>query len=250
MRVLLSAIMVAVVVPSAQAVVLCAKPKSDGSFNTSVKIRTACKPGETQLDAGTLGLQGPPGPPGSQGSPGSPGVFVVDANNTVVGTVLGLADTWLTTSAEIFPILTANATPAYVADGFRRLLVVRSVNGSPAAFMVTREEVRSPSGKGALFFESTDCSGPPMVGSEWESGILIPYGFVRNGTAYAPRLGAAPIPYASQLVWDNSGPDCAANGGTFSPSTGECCIPRSDYLATPADTAPFPTFVPPFHVEG
>src|SRR5262249_37261604 len=80
----------------AGAVSLCAKAKADGSFNTSVKIRTACKPGETQLDPGALGLQGPPGPPGG------PGIFVVDADNAVVGTVLTVADTWITSSNQIF----------------------------------------------------------------------------------------------------------------------------------------------------
>ncbi len=44
-------------------VVLCAKPRHDGSFGTTVKIRTAaCGRGEQQLDPGPLGLQGPPGP--------------------------------------------------------------------------------------------------------------------------------------------------------------------------------------------
>jgi hypothetical protein len=42
----------------ADAIVLCAKPDNDGTFNTNVKIRTtACKQSETQLDPGALGLQ-------------------------------------------------------------------------------------------------------------------------------------------------------------------------------------------------
>lgn len=55
---------IVVVAGSAEAVVLCAKPRSDGTYNTSVKIREACKLGETQLDAGDIGVQGPPGPAG------------------------------------------------------------------------------------------------------------------------------------------------------------------------------------------
>lgn len=53
--------------PLAHAVVLCARPGRDGTLNTTVKIRPACKPPEQQLDAAALGLQGPPGP---QGAPG------------------------------------------------------------------------------------------------------------------------------------------------------------------------------------
>jgi hypothetical protein len=53
---------------SADAVVLCARPRSDGTFNTSVKIRESCKGNETPLAPLALGLTGPPGPPGP--SPG------------------------------------------------------------------------------------------------------------------------------------------------------------------------------------
>jgi hypothetical protein len=49
---------------SAEAVVLCAKPSANGTFNTSVKIREACKPNETQLDPADIGAQGPQGPVG------------------------------------------------------------------------------------------------------------------------------------------------------------------------------------------
>ena len=41
---------------TAVAAVLCAKPRKDGTFNTAVKIREACKPGEVQLDAAAVGL--------------------------------------------------------------------------------------------------------------------------------------------------------------------------------------------------
>src|SRR5262245_29723199 len=53
---------------SASAVVLCAKPRPDGTFNTSVRIRETCRPNERQLDPAALGLQGPPGPTGATGT--------------------------------------------------------------------------------------------------------------------------------------------------------------------------------------
>jgi len=52
------------VASSAEAVVLCAKPRADGTFNSSVKIREACNSNETQLDAAQIGIQGPQGPAG------------------------------------------------------------------------------------------------------------------------------------------------------------------------------------------
>src|SRR5262245_46950003 len=87
----LAAIMITVGASNGDAVVLCARPRPDNTFNTSVKIREACKANERRLDPLTLGLegqtgptgptgptglQGPPGPqgdPGQQGATGSPG---------------------------------------------------------------------------------------------------------------------------------------------------------------------------------
>jgi hypothetical protein len=61
-------------------IVLCARPRSNDTFATAVKIRTgSCAPRETQLDPGQLGLQGPKGDTGDggaqgvQGQPGDPG---------------------------------------------------------------------------------------------------------------------------------------------------------------------------------
>src|SRR5262245_20231322 len=75
--------LVALTTRPAQAVVLCAKPRSDGTFNTSVRIREACKAGETQLDPGALGLQGPQGPTG-------PAALLKDAMGVVVGVMVQL----------------------------------------------------------------------------------------------------------------------------------------------------------------
>jgi hypothetical protein len=49
---------------TAHAVVLCAKPKQDGTFDSAVMIRQSCRSDESQLDPGVLGLQGPKGDPG------------------------------------------------------------------------------------------------------------------------------------------------------------------------------------------
>ena len=41
---------------TADAAVLCAKPKPDGTLSSTVKVREACKPAEVQLDPTTLGF--------------------------------------------------------------------------------------------------------------------------------------------------------------------------------------------------
>ena len=64
----------------ADGVVLCARPRWDGTFSASVKIREICASREVQLDPVLLGLQGPkgnpgdPGPKGDQGDPGPQGL--------------------------------------------------------------------------------------------------------------------------------------------------------------------------------
>jgi hypothetical protein len=50
-------VVVAVLVSStAQAAVLCAKPRKDGTFNTTVRIREACKSTEVMLSPAGVGL--------------------------------------------------------------------------------------------------------------------------------------------------------------------------------------------------
>lgn len=56
-----------------EAVVLCARQKSDGTFSSSVKVREECTNREVRLDPVTLGLQGPQGETGEQGPKGDQG---------------------------------------------------------------------------------------------------------------------------------------------------------------------------------
>jgi hypothetical protein len=102
-------VLVLVLTIPANAVVLCAKQRSDGTFNSSVRIREACKSRETQLDPagldlqgaqgdqGPQGVQGDPGDDGSEGAPGSPGELqLVDANGQVLGLVQAVDNSNLT----------------------------------------------------------------------------------------------------------------------------------------------------------
>jgi len=79
----LVALAVFAVAATADAVVLCAKPKRDGTFSSSVKLREVCRDRETQLDPVTLGLQGLQGVPG----PGVAFEFVGFSTVTVDGAV-------------------------------------------------------------------------------------------------------------------------------------------------------------------
>lgn len=58
---------------SADALVLCARKKANGSIQGVVKVREECKFREVELDPVELGLQGPAGEPGEQGPPGEDG---------------------------------------------------------------------------------------------------------------------------------------------------------------------------------
>lgn len=83
----------------AEAVVLCAMPKKDGTYSTTIKLREVCKPSETHLDPGALGLQGPQGNKGDVGNPGpqgEPGVCECPATTTT--TVPGSTTTTVSVS--------------------------------------------------------------------------------------------------------------------------------------------------------
>lgn len=55
-RVLIAVVALTGIATTLKAAVLCARPKRDGSFNSTVKIREACKPKEHQLDPASVGF--------------------------------------------------------------------------------------------------------------------------------------------------------------------------------------------------
>jgi len=60
-------------VVSANALVLCARRKADGTIDGALRARPACKPREVVVDPVALGLQGPQGPQGLPGPAGPTG---------------------------------------------------------------------------------------------------------------------------------------------------------------------------------
>jgi hypothetical protein len=142
-------------VSSAHAVVLCARQKADGTFNSSVRIREACRPTETQLDPIGLGLQGPAGtigPSGPTGSvgpqgPAGPTPVVKDANGMLVGVVVGTA-----------PI----GDPVSAQPPGNGVTVIRRVGPVPIEFYVTDTGFPEREHAG-LEFSNANCTGTPMV---------------------------------------------------------------------------------------
>ena len=232
---------------SAGAVVLCAHPRADGTFNTTVKIREACRNSELQLDPLALGLQGPPGPPGLPGP--AAGVTVRDANGAIIGA-------WKPEPAnagQAMLTLSGNAVALQVLPyGLYDSQIVKT------------------------YHESADCSGPPLLrddvvadGGTANPGFLFVYqGFDLDGTAYYPHalrfsstLGsydyagcAVCAPYGCSCAPLTTPGGCSTAGGTFTPPN-ECCF---SYAGPPTEVVgEIATFdlttlglAPPLHLEG
>jgi hypothetical protein len=226
----------------AEAVVLCAHPRSDGTFNTSVKIRETCKPAETQLDPVALGLQGPPGsqgplgPIGPAGPPGPAGASLVmkDAVGSTVGFFTGFRDASTTSPAAVL---------RHEADG------VVLLNVDPTGIEDTSQSIGDR-------YLTPDCSGQRYL-----ADYLAAFGIhtLQNG-AQLPTgsLGSAeyagdPVEYrqlGSILENNFDSSYCAGRGGTIIPGRG-CCspYPHTESVGLP-QTADFTGLVSPFHVEG
>lgn len=210
---------------SAHAVVLCARPKADGSFSSTVKIREACRPTETQLDAAALGLQGPPGTTGPTGPSGPPGVglVVLDSDNALVGVL---------------------AAPG---------IAVRDVLGQAVAFRVFDSGFDTDDS--SILFEVADCQGSPWLAVDGNGRNGIPPFFVMGSFSQGRgffRMGAFETRTMQSRL--QTAPDmatCAAQGGVFTPPD-RCCRPFAAPLAPVAPAAEFDVttlgLVPPFRV--
>jgi hypothetical protein len=202
-------LLVGVLATSAAADVVCQKKKG------AIVLRASCKKRETTV---TLPIDAPKGPPGDAGSAAPAPVRVVEANGTPVGVY---AD----------PGTEDNATFVVFefADGFAYLIA----------------HAGGVAGGDALFYESTDCSGPPLFFAD-------PTDFVRRAvvmgtTAYAPGDPITTHAIAS-YEYDPNGGSCNADVPLAS---GRCCsVSASELEAGPAvvlfDTS---TLAPPLRIE-
>ena len=206
MRTILTAMLVLLLARSAEAVVLCAKPKSDGTYNTNVKLREVCKTGETQLDSTALGLQGPQGEQGPAGSPGTdgkdgtqgptgpPGQFLLlDGQNNVLGPLLRVEY-----SNYTFMVPTLN----------KLLTVTSTLVGDANVVLFTLDQ-------GTVFYSGPNCTGQAYVrsfGGEGDENSLrflnATSGSASMGRFFAPdAFVPAPTPVQSQAI-GGGGNDC------------------------------------------
>jgi hypothetical protein len=148
--------------------------------NAVLAARTACTSKEVQVDPIALGLQGPQGPPG-------PAVVVVDSRGSLVGLLLG-------------------------ANG----LVIRQVHNSLFVTSISAEGFME-SGGVTVYFESTDCSGEPLIVTglpESPSNLLPPSLLFRGRVYYAGDVPAIRT-LNSQLTTPFTSEECGSRGGTM-----------------------------------
>lgn len=211
----------------ARAVVLCAKQRPDGTFNSSVKIREACRASEVALDPVALGLQGPPGPEGPAGASGA-GV-VRDQIGAFVGNVVG--------------------------QSIEGTTVFRYVGPLAVAFRIGRNGLSSRIDGGFAAFESADCSGAPWLQPlryPEPNPVLVEASAISGTTLFYRTSNTTLNVHLRSLA--QSQPevvaDCSTYGGTL--VNGACCLPVDqmvDYLPAASIDWSALGLVPPFEVE-
>jgi hypothetical protein len=159
--------------------VLCARKKADGTFNSTVKIRDACRTGEAVLNPFALGGQGTPPSGGST-------VVYKDANGVTIGPM----------------------SNSFQTCGMGAAIV--EVGGTLVQFPV----YDGPSSLWCLYFESADCSGQPFLRNDVCSSAFPPAGIVIGGTLYY-STGPAVLAAVNSALCTNL-PDCQpADGNVY-----------------------------------
>lgn len=220
-RASLALLAILVAANTACAVVLCARPKADGTYNTSIKLRDVCKSNETRLDPVALGLQGPQGTPG--------GLILRDAGGQTVGVV------------DMFDPTSVTMRVGGQFYGHLRVDLVDGITGG---------------GAGALVHYATiDCSGEPHIKSAIDAShppIRFDATVFGSLLMFAEEVGVLTHISSSEAWFGFAGVGCSDAGGTFPGPHGGCCLPNNagDILAPIAGTFNLATFVPPFHLDG
>jgi len=199
-------VLMALFASTADAVVLCAKPKKNGTFSTAVKIRETCKPGETTLDTAALGLQGPPGTPG-------PALRVRDA----VGTFVGIVSHASSLRGALNP-LSSEVMIAFAEGASSGLLKV-----TPGGFVANTTTAQ-------LFYKTADCSGTAYLAGNAPTATLIQTAPVLPSPQRA-FLQTAPFEFFDYGSVEVVGQDFLPCAGTIRPPD-RCCIVANCGTAT------------------
>jgi hypothetical protein len=238
---------------NAGAVVLCARQRADGTFNSTVRIRESCRATEMQLDPVALGLEGPPGPQGAKGDPGVPGS---DAGVTVRDSTGKIIGAWKPEPA--------NAGQAVLTLSGRAV----ALPVLPYGFY-DQQTVK-------VYYESSDCTGSPLLrddviadgGAPHPDFLFVYQGFDVSGTAYYPRslrfssllasyeLAGCSVcaPFGCSCAPLTTPAGCSTAGGAFVPPD-RCCFsyagPSTEVVAE-IDTYDLSSLglIPPLHLEG
>lgn len=234
----------ALLAADANGAVLCTSRTGSGT----VRVRVTCKTNEVQLDPVALGLTGPTGATGATGAQGStgspgPGLVVRDATGVFVGTVV-----------DINP---------FGFNSSRSFRVTRAFDGQSLSFLVFRTRIvggdNSANG-GQPFYESSDCTGTPLLSSFEDSPPSLPelvfFDFPTSSVAYYQTGIVQSRTVRSNLI-ATSESNCTTSWGNRATFTApdRCCVilqPPFDNLVAEVATIDAGVLgsIPPFHVEG
>jgi hypothetical protein len=195
----------------ASADVLC---KGKAASATLIRVRSACKANEVQLDPVVLGLQGPPGPKGDTGDTGAPG----PAGPSGPGYVAKDSQGVLVGSAEVLENGAA--------------LVLHSVAAGPVLRFdigAAGNDLEGSTGD-TLYYTSDGCSGTAYISTHGNlfltADTVSP--FPNNSLYYAPAAGTSMTMHS---YFDGATCSVADTTGFFVAAAGPL------------------TFTPPFHLE-
>ena len=204
----------------------CVNAQTGFLYNQYKGTHPRCRPGDTVTSWNQVGQQGPIGIQGQKGDKGNPGpqgpvgpgaVIIKDSNEAFVGAYYPTIDGALRQVGNI--VIRLYITPQGFTDTYVH-----------------------------LFYESTDCSGPPLMNPEGRSGFPVA-GNVRGTTFYYPPVSGATVTIHSSDESPVSAQDCPLPAVFTPPNI--CCSGNGGGTVTrgPAGVVDLSTLVPPFHVE-
>lgn len=219
-------------VARADALFMCGPKKPDGTVRegASIKLRSACKPNELQVDPVALGLQGPPGEVGPTGPPGPTGASGVsaiarDAEGRVIGPLWNgapgdLGQEVVVGTTDVNGMSRVIRTPIYAA-GF-------PYNGTPVVLLFAQ------SGCSGSSYIETSTYGYDLSYSSTVFGVLGVGATISGAgaTLYYPSGLPASGPWLSYARYSPTASSCALeNGVALSQPLNGCCFPYTGGFA-------------------
>ena len=217
---LLTTVLLAAVAAPCDAIVLC-KQKSG-----ALVARDACRKKERAVDLSALAPLGPQGEKGTAGAAGMPGAYP-----------LRLVDS---TGMELGPILRFFPTQSFVE-------IRSSLLGQPVVFSVLPSgfEHNQSGAISEVFYQSSDCSGVPLIRQQAEAVIAQVYG------DYAYFSAEVPVDHTYGSAENDTG-GATCTGGAVATGRGTCCGTTSGMISSQVAVRVALSalgFTPPFRAE-